>query len=206
VSDGAVRALVLDLGNVLVFHDNARLDRELAAACGVTGEVLPLLRAAGVDRRINTTDGPPALVYDLVAPAIGFPGTLADFAAIWNGIFEPYDAMTPAIEALHGRVPMAVLSNTNAMHFAELRGRLPVLDRFDAVLTSHELGLMKPEPAIYEAALARLGVAPGEAAFFDDLPGHVEGARRVGMRGFIFTDVERFTADLTRLGLWPAPA
>jgi glucose-1-phosphatase len=153
-------------------------------------------------RRMNTTDGPPALVYELVAPAIGFPGGLEDFTAIWNGIFRPNDPVFPVIEALHGRVPLLVLSNTNAMHMAHLRRLLPVLDRFDAVLTSHELGLVKPDAAIYEAALLRAGVAPGEAAFFDDLPGHVEGARRVGMRGFVFSDVDGFVADLTALGLW----
>lgn len=200
-----IRALILDLGNVLVFHDNDRLYRELAGACDCEPSVvLEALSNTGVGWRINTTDGPPSLVYDTIAPAIGFGGSIDDFSAIWNGIFTPYDAMTPIIETLRGRIPLFVLSNTNAMHMAYIRGQLPVLDAFDAVLTSHELGLVKPDAAIYQAALSAAGVAPQEAAFFDDVRGHVEGARAVGIQGFLFTDADQFIQDLIGLRLWTA--
>ena len=200
-----VRALILDLGNVLIFHDNDRLDRELGAACGCPpGTIRAMIESAGAGRRINITDGPPQIVYEIVAPAIGFPGSFARFAAIWNSIFTPNDAIVPLIEAVSGRVPMFVLSNTNPLHMAYIRPRLPVLELFDAVLTSYELGTMKPEAAIYERALAVAGVAPDEAVFFDDLAGHVQGAERAGLRGFVFTDAAGFAADLTALGLLPA--
>jgi putative hydrolase of the HAD superfamily len=195
------RALILDLGNVLVFHDNDKLYRELAAASGTTpGQVIDAL-SSEAGRRMNVTDGPPALVYEIVAPAIGFPGGVEEFAAIWNGIFQPNDAIVPVIEALHGRVPLVVLSNTNAMHMAYLRPLLPILERFDAVLTSHELGAVKPDAAAYLAAVSRASVAPDEAVFFDDVLGHVEGACRAGLRGLLFTDVDQFVADLADLGL-----
>ena len=200
-----VRALILDLGNVLIFHDNDQLDRELAAACGCEpARVRSIMRSVELQRRINLTDGPPTVVYEIVAPAIGFPGGIDQFAAIWNDIFRPNEAIVPIIEALHGRVPMVVLSNTNPMHMAYIRPHLPVLERFDAVLTSYELGLMKPDLPVYARAVATAGVSPAEAAFFDDLPGHVEGATRAGLRGFLFTDEKRFRADLTSLGVWPA--
>lgn len=203
-SDRPIRALILDLGNVLIFHDNNQLYRELAAACGCPpAQVRATLQSAEMRRRINLTDGPPRTVYDSVAPAIGFPGDLAAFESIWNGIFRLNEPVFPVIEALHGSVPLLVLSNTNPMHMAYIRPRLPVLRRFEAVLTSHELGLMKPDHAIYEAALAAAGVPAAEAAFFDDLPGHVEGAEQAGLRGFLFNDLEQFTTDLTTLGLWP---
>jgi putative hydrolase of the HAD superfamily len=200
-----IRALILDLGNVLIHHDNDRLYRELAAAsAGEPAAVLKALSGSDIGRLINTTDGPPSLVYDAIAPAIDFRGSLADFSAIWNGIFTPYEAMAPVIEALHGRTRLLVLSNTNAMHMDFIRGQLPLLNAFDNVLTSYELGLMKPDAAIYRAALDVAGVVPNEAAFFDDVLGHVEGARLVGIHGFLFTDARRFIGDLSELGLWPA--
>ncbi|MGD9890761.1 MAG: HAD family hydrolase [Dehalococcoidia bacterium] len=205
-TDAPIRALILDLGNVLIHHDNDRLYRDLAdASAGEPAVVLDALRSEGVGRMINTTDGPPSLVYEAIAPAIGFRGDLVAFSAIWNGIFTPYAAMTPIIEALRGRVRLLVLSNTNAMHMDYIRAQLPVLDAFDAVLTSYELGMMKPEAAIYRAALSVAGVAPEEAAFFDDVLGHVEGARAAGIRGFLFTDARQFVQDLTGLALWPVP-
>jgi putative hydrolase of the HAD superfamily len=198
-----IRALILDLGNVLIHHDNDRLYRELAAASArEPAAVLEALSGSDIGRLINTTDGPPSLVYDAIAPAIGFRGSSADFSAIWNGIFTPYEAMAPVIEALRGRARLLVLSNTNAMHMDYIRGQLPLLDAFDNVLTSYELGLMKPDAAIYRAALDVARVAPNEAAFFDDVLGHVEGARAVGIHGFLFTDAHRFVGDLAELGLW----
>lgn len=200
--DPPIRALILDLGNVLVFHDNDRLYRELAAACGCEPEaVLEALSNSGIGRQINTTDAPPAFVYETVAPAIGFRGSIDDFSAIWNGIFTPYEAMLPVVEALRGHVPLIVLSNTNALHIDYLRAVLPVLDAFDAVLASNEIGVAKPDAAAYETALVAARVAANEAAFFDDVPGHVEGARRVGIRGYVFTDVDAFIRDLRMLGL-----
>ena len=141
------RALILDLGNVLIFHDNDKLYRDLAVASGTTPDAVIAALNSEAGRRMNITDGPPELVYEIVAPAIGFPGTVEEFAAIWNGIFRPNDAIVPMIEALHGRLPLVVLSNTNAMHMAHIRPVLPILERFDAVLTSHELGLVKPDAA-----------------------------------------------------------
>ena len=195
------KALILDLGNVLIFHDNDTLYRELAAASGTTTEAVVTALRSDAGQRMNVTDGPPELVYELVAPAIGFPGSLDQFAAIWNGIFQPNQPIVPVIEALHGRIPLFVLSNTNAMHIDYIRARLPVLARFDAVLTSHELGLVKPDAAIFQAAPARAGVPPHEPASFDDLPDYVEAVRRAGLQAFLFTTVQQFIEDPTSLGL-----
>src|SRR5262245_13112639 len=112
-ASSAVRALILDLGNVLIFHDNARLFRELASATGRTPEEVQYLIFAARERHIDTIDGPPRIVYDTLAPGVGFSGSFDEFAAIWNGIFTPYEAMAPLIAALCGRVRLVVLSNTN---------------------------------------------------------------------------------------------
>ena len=199
-----IRALILDLGNVLIFHDNERLYRELGAACGrPAGEIEAVITASATGRRINVTAGPPESVFETLAPVLGFPGSFTQFAGIWNGIFTPNDAIVPLIAALQGRVRLVVLSNTNPLHMAYIRPRLPVLDRFDGVLTSYELGMVKPEAAIYERAVDFAGVAPAEAAFFDDVRGHVRGAERAGILGFLFTDTAAFAADLAALGLMP---
>jgi FMN phosphatase YigB (HAD superfamily) len=199
-----VRALILDLGNVLIFHDNDKLYRELAVACRCEpDDIVNVLRNEEIGRVINTTDGGASLVYETVAPAIGFPGDFAAFKRIWNGIFTPNESIAPVIATLRGHVRLLVLSNTNAMHMDFIRPRLPVLDCIDTVLASHELGLVKPDVAIYKAALAAAGTSPDETAFFDDLQGHVDGARAAGIRGFLFTDTRAFVRDLNSLGLLP---
>ena len=68
-----------------------------------------------------------------------------------------------------------------------------------AVVISGEVGLRKPEPAIYRLALERLGVAAPEAVFVDDAEPNVLGARMLGMRGVLHTDAASTRAALAAL-------
>lgn len=56
---------------------------------------------------------------------------------------------------------------------------------FDDLVISGEVGLRKPDPAIYQLAAERLEVDPGQCAFVDDFPGNVEAARELGMFGVL---------------------
>lgn len=197
----SVRTVILDLGNVLVFHDNALLFRRLGQRAGLTGEeVATRLMAAGwtaANRGLLDAEG----IRRDACGALGVEIPMAEFAALWSSHFTVHEAVLPRVESLVGRVKLVLLSNTNALHVAWLRPRLPVLKRFDAVLMSCEVGLVKPEPAIYQLALQRAGCAPGEAAFFDDLPEYVEAASALGIQGRLFTDAPTFDAQLKALGL-----
>jgi putative hydrolase of the HAD superfamily len=136
-----------------------------------------------------------------VCGALGVELPLAEFAALWCSHFTLHDAVLPRVEGLVGRVVLVLLSNTNALHAAWLRRHLPLLARFDHLLMSCEVGQVKPEPAFFQLALTRAGCAPGEAAFFDDLPEYVEAANALGIRGHLFTDAPTFDAQLQALGL-----
>ena len=63
-------------------------------------------------------------------------------------------------------------------------------DAFDQMVISGEVGVMKPEPRIYQIALEQAGVNPDEAVFVDDFFENVEGCRAVGMHGIHFRDPE----------------
>jgi epoxide hydrolase-like predicted phosphatase len=72
-------------------------------------------------------------------------------------------------------------------------------DAFDELVISAEVGIMKPEHRIYQLALEKLGVSPGEAVFVDDTPPNVEGARSLGMHTVLFKDPARAIRDLKEL-------
>jgi len=94
---------------------------------------------------------------------------------------------------------LGLLSNAgdNARHiFTEV---YPVLPHFDSVTISAEEGVMKPDPRIFQAALARAGVQPHEAVFVDDVGENVEGARAVGMLGVHFRDAASAISELAAL-------
>jgi putative hydrolase of the HAD superfamily len=195
-----IEAVFLDLGNVLVFHDDARLLGRLAALGGATeAQVRQRLAALWDDCYRGRVHGD-ALIR-AVSDAAGVPLDAATFVEIWNCHFRVHDEVLPAVEALASRRRVLLLSNTNAAHFDWLRPRLPVLERFHDLVLSYEVGLAKPEPAIFHEALRRARVAPERAAFFDDVPAYVEAARALGIHGRLFTDAPRFRAHLAELGL-----
>jgi putative hydrolase of the HAD superfamily len=197
----APRTLILDLGNVLVFHDNSRLFLRLGQRAGLSAqEVSQRLTGASwtaANRGQLDTEG----IRKDVCGALGVELSMEEFFPLWNCHFTVHDAVLPRVEGLVGRVKLVLLSNTNKLHMAYLRPLLPLLERFDAVLASCEVGHVKPEPAFYQLALERTGCAPHEAAFFDDLPEFVEAANALGIRGQLFTDAPTFDAQLKALGL-----
>lgn len=195
------RAIILDLGNVLVFHDNALLFLRLGQRAGLPPqEVAQRLTGAGwtaANRGLLDAEG----IRRDVCGALGVDLPMEEFAPLWSSHFTVHSAVLPSVESLVGRVKLLLLSNTNALHVAYLRPLLPLLQRFDAVLLSCEVGHVKPEPAFYQLALERAGCAPHEAAFFDDMSEFVEAANALGIRGHLFTDAPAFDAQLKALGL-----
>ena len=70
------------------------------------------------------------------------------------------------------------------------RKLFPADELFEVIVDSSEVGVRKPNPAIFAIALERLGgVAPERAVFLDDAEGNVEGARRAGLHAILVHDV-----------------
>jgi FMN phosphatase YigB (HAD superfamily) len=78
-----------------------------------------------------------------------------------------------------------VISNSNGS-IRSILSSLGLVEHLDFVLDSHEVGVEKPDPKIFQLALSRAGVAPTEAAYVGDLYSiDVRGARAAGMRAVL---------------------
>ncbi len=74
-------------------------------------------------------------------------------------------------------------------------------DYFRSHILSFELGAMKPDPPIYQAAVEAAGIPAGEVFFTDDRPENVAGAKQVGIDAVLFTSPQQLIADLTHRGV-----
>lgn len=72
-------------------------------------------------------------------------------------------------------------------------------DAFDTLIISAEVGVMKPEAAIFHHALEQLEVKPKEAVFVDDFAGNIAGCEAIGMHGLLFESTEQVLKDLNKL-------
>lgn len=180
-----VRAVLFDLGGVLV------------QIRPTWDEVLGFL-----GRGIGWTDGPKGLNdFDfmvryqdgqlsdeayLEAMAEGFWMTREEAGVAHSMILKgSYPGTLALVEELEARgVVTGCLSNTNALHWVDLRNpeRFPQVARLEHGLASHELQLSKPDARIYAAAEARCVCSGAEIGFFDDWGVSVEAARAQGWR------------------------
>jgi putative hydrolase of the HAD superfamily len=106
-------------------------------------------------------------------------------------------------------IKTAILSNMGDNVLANVERTFDWPSRFDVLVWSYQLGIAKPDPAIYLHTLRELDVVPGEALFLDDKAVNIEAAQALGMRAILFSDVARLRADLIRAGLdreLPLPA
>jgi epoxide hydrolase-like predicted phosphatase len=122
--------------------------------------------------------------------------------------FVPNDEMVALVVAVRAAGLRTGLLTNNVREFRERWWTvLPYGELFDDVIDSHECGMRKPNPAIYELALERLGVRARATAFLDDIETNVAAARAVGMHGvLVVDDGAEAIADVRRLaGLSPRP-
>jgi putative hydrolase of the HAD superfamily len=196
------KAIIFDLGRVLVDFDFERWRRALEAYCPYP--------AAEIHRRIAATDLVERFETGLIEPPdfvaqfsrildldIGY----ADFCKLWSGIFT--DPLIPEamLEGLAARYRLLLLSNTNAIHFETIRQDYPLLRHFHRRILSYEAHAMKPQREIFEAALACCECRPEECFYTDDIAAYVEAAQRLGIDAVQFESLAQLQRELKARGI-----
>jgi putative hydrolase of the HAD superfamily len=95
---------------------------------------------------------------------------------------------------------LGLLSNAPMSH-GEVFRRQPWAARFRHMVISGELGIAKPDQAIWEALVARLEAAPGECVFLDDKQVNVDGARAAGLHAHRWSNAAVAREEFARLGV-----
>ncbi len=139
------------------------------------------------------TDRPTSLPGTVDAVLLDVGGTLVDEAptgtAVRDLIATARPGVADALQTLSGRVRLAAVTNTAVMGEADVRALLDTagLDLFDAVITSADVGVAKPDPAPLHAALRRLDVTPDRALYIGDRDDDRAAAQAAGVT-FVATD------------------
>jgi putative hydrolase of the HAD superfamily len=190
-----LRAVLFDAGNTLVFLDYERMAAAVGAALDlpITGEGLAagaaeasraMERARVTDREraaayleslFRTAGVPPARMGEVKACLTDLHGQLH----LWSRVAADTHAALGRLRAAGLR--LGVVSNSDGRVEEALRAA-DLLGYFDVVLDSALVGVEKPDPAIFRAALAALDVPPAEALYVGDLyEVDIVGARAAGM-------------------------
>lgn len=117
-------------------------------------------------------------------------------------ITGPLPGMASIVERLAARaIPLFGITNFSHEFWPPFKATAPMFDHFIDIVVSGDERLTKPDPAIYALALARFGLAPGEALFVDDRLENIVAAAANGFVGHHFSGADRLEGELLRLGL-----
>ena len=197
-----IRAILFDLGNVLVPVDFIRCREALGEVCAhPPSEVQRILGASGLPKRYESGEISSEEFFATTCRMLNMEISYEKFAQVWGEIFAPEPLVPDSLlKSLRARHRMVLLSNTNDMHFTLAEQRYSLLKHFDEYVLSYRVGAMKPHPRIYQQAIAAAGCAPEECFFVDDLEENVAAARREGIDAAVFTSLDQLQADLLLRG------
>ncbi len=199
ISDG-VKAIIFDLGNVLIDFDHMIAAKKIAKFTDkAPEEIFDLffdseLTALFEEGKITAHN-----FFSEVKKILNAKLDYTQFLSAWNEIFflsEKNQAVYNLAKILMGRYKIALLSNINILHFDYLKKNFSVFDAFRNIVTSFELGYRKPDPLIYKKALDLLDAAPQDTFYTDDRAELIEKAGSLGIRGFVFSDAQQLKRDL----------
>ena len=197
------RAIIFDIGRVLIRVDISRAMDGLASGLSLTPQVV--WSAIEKDPRwLDWQEGriSPRDWHLHLSKRLGTSLTFEQFTEVWNRALDPHPIHSESfLEKLSKNYHLALLSNTDPIHMSHEEARFPFFRFFPIRIYSYRVGASKPDPVIYRQALLACKVRAEEAVYIDDVAAYAETAQRLGMTGIVFQSPEQLQSDLRNLGI-----
>jgi putative hydrolase of the HAD superfamily len=192
-----IRAIVFDLGRVLIDFDfNIAIERLKKRAPVNPIKLLTFFSAHSPAVDFDRGVLGEREFFSAIQKEMNLPLSMEEFIVLWNEIFTEKKAMADWAKSLKGKYKIGILSNTNPWHLQHLKKKHGWVFEFDAFVGSCEVQMMKPNPRIYRHILEKLGVAPEETFYVDDIAENVAAAKNLGMDAVQFKDEASFFIEV----------
>jgi len=197
-----IKAVIFDLGNVLVNYDVEKAAKRFSAVSGLsTREIWKRFFLSRFEQAYTRGDISTRKFHGIACKTLGVRIPLATFRHYWNDIFWENPGMDRLLARIKKYYPLYLISNTNALHFTHIKKQFTILRHFQRVFPSHEVGARKPDLKIYRRVLKKIGLRPQETVFIDDMESFIKGARKAGMHAIHFKGRPALLKALRKLGI-----
>jgi glucose-1-phosphatase len=197
------RAIIFDIGRVLIRVDISRAMDGLAAGLSLTPQEV----WSAIEKDPHWLDWQEGRISPRdwhlhLSKRLGVSLTFEQFSEVWNRALDPSPIHSESfLENLAKNYRLALLSNTDPIHMSNEEARFPFFRFFPIRIYSYRVGASKPDPLIFREALRACKVRAEEVVYIDDIAAYAEAAQRLGMSGIVFQSPEQLQHDLRRLGI-----
>lgn len=184
-----IRFALFDMDDVLCRYDVAGRIKRLAAHAGRTPEEVSRdIWESGFLEEADRGRWDADAFLEEFSARLGAPIDRDAWLAARRESMQPFPDVLGLVRRLAGRMPVAVLTNNDALVAREIDSLFPALRGLfgNRIIVSATHGWAKPDPHCYLAACKRLAFVPTETFFTDDLQINVEGARAAGLTAHRF--------------------
>jgi glucose-1-phosphatase len=200
-----LRAIIFDIGRVLVRIDLRRAQLGLAQGLSLTPE--ELWSAIEKDPRWRDWQEGRISPHDWhlhLSQRLGLSLNFQQFTTAWNFALDPQPIQPLRLfQELAKRYRLVLLSNTDPIHVAYLEATYDFYQYFPKGqrIYSCSVGASKPDPLIYREAMRAAIVRAGEAVFVDDIAANVDVARQLGLSGIHYQSPQQLLQAFAALGI-----
>jgi putative hydrolase of the HAD superfamily len=199
-----IDAVIFDYGEVLCFPPRPEEIAQMAGFFGVDAKVFPALwqkNRPGYDRGDYT----PANYWAMLADDAKVKLTAEQLTALHELDSEMWGRENPRMVEWVQRIAAAgiktaLLSNMHPEMVRYIRNKFDWIGKFQPAVFSADVGLVKPDAAIYRHTLRELGVAAEHAMFIDDREVNIQAARELGIHGILMRSMGQLVKDVKALG------
>jgi len=203
VRGNAIRAILFDLGRVLVRLDIERALQTLSKDTSFTAQ--EIWSAIQNDPRWpDWQEGrmEPRDWHLHLCRRFGIHMNFEQFRTVWNGVIDLQPVFEDSfLEKLSRKYRLALLSNIDPIHAEHIETTLSFLRFFPIRIYSYRVGARKPSPLIYREALRACRTTAPQTVYVDDVPAFVEAGARLGLRALVFQSREQLLSDFRSLGI-----
>lgn len=195
-----IKCLLLDIGNVVLLFDNHKVSRRLAQITGQDEvKIFRFVFSLYIDMELDTGKTLTHTFLNLIKRKLSLKLDLPSLKYIFDDIFTENEKVCSLLRLLKGKIPLIGITNTNESHFDFIVDQYDILNLFDYIITSFELGIKKPDTGIYVEALKHAKALPQECFFTDDQEKNIVPASLLGFNTHCFRNYEELARELEKL-------
>jgi len=200
-----IRAIIFDIGRVLVRLDIRKTQSVLANGSSLTPEEL----WSAIEKDVRWKDWQEGRISPRdwhlnLTKRFGIALSFDDFVRAWNSTLDPQPIQPDSLfEDLSKNYRLALLSNTDPIHVSHLESTYSFYAYFPKPVRIYScaVGVAKPNPLIFREALKACRVRAKQAVYIDDIATFAEAASALGMNGIQYLGRQQLLADLQQLAV-----